>query len=1019
MAWLRQLLDWQKETEDPGEFLDSLRFDLYAAEVFVFTPKGDVIALPAGATPVDFAYAVHTEVGHRCIGARVNGRLVPLESTLDNGDLVEVFTSKAAGRRAEPRLAARSSRAPRARNKIRQWFSKERREEAIEHGKDAIARAMRKQSLPIQRLLTGESLVTLAHELRYPDISALYAAIGEGHVSAQTRRAAARRRPSAARRARPRTSPRATTPARGRRKRPRRRRPGCRRQGRRRRLGQAGPLLHAGAGRPDRRLRHPRQRRLGAPHRLRQRRGAVRRSRSGWSRSSGRRPQSSVFLVAIQVEALDRSRLLSDVTRVLSDQHVNILSASVTTTRDRVAISPVHLRDGRPEAPRPRAQGRPRRRGRLRRLPRDLGAQAAGTDRHARALRTSRTGAARRVGERQPPTSGEPLAPRRGGLLGLAGLVGVAGLPGGLGLRVAAWRSTACSCATVASARARASGLVRCHSDSSAPRTASLHPRAAGPRPCRGPSRGTWPMASQRSWTDAQGGPGGAQVGHRQQRLGLGQRAPPSSPGSPAGRRRGPRTTLLAGREERVLGGRGTAPTARPRRRAGPARRPSTPSSARGSARRWAPSRSSPRATRPRRSASPWPRAASGALRVQLGEVRACGACRTPCGRALKRFHSASSDLRSRRGSRLPLVEQGPQPVAAALPLGRSRPAPRPRRRCAPWSPGPRPDLRAGRLGLAPALADLLVERVQPLPQRVQVADRVRVAHRRAQVGQRRRRRPSERARPRTAAARAGRPGRRARRTCGRSRPAPRPARRRDRSRPPARRRPSGRTPCRRRRPGPRAPGRAWARAALPVVPARAVGPGAARGQVLAAVAVPTVPAGAGGARRSLRRGFGELAGRGSARASAGPVWGRARASAGPVWGRARASAGPVWGRARARAARAPARVRPAGPGPARSRAGPVSGTGSGVGATCSGVGAAGSAGGSVVRWRLFGRRRLGRRHALGLRPLLGHVSPARSARTRWSPVEPASRRWCRPRHRPRRPSRRRRGPSVTVPKML
>ena len=85
----------QKETEDPGEFLESLRFDLKSAEVYVFTPKGDVIALPAGATPVDFAYAVHTEVGHRCIGARVNGRLVPLESTLDNGDLVEVFTSKA------------------------------------------------------------------------------------------------------------------------------------------------------------------------------------------------------------------------------------------------------------------------------------------------------------------------------------------------------------------------------------------------------------------------------------------------------------------------------------------------------------------------------------------------------------------------------------------------------------------------------------------------------------------------------------------------------------------------------------------------------------------------------------------------------------------------------------------------------------------------------------------------------------------------------------------------------------
>lgn len=184
MAWLRQLLDWQKETEDPSEFLESLRFDLSRNEVFVFTPKGDVIALPAGSTPVDFSYAVHTEVGHRTIGARVNGRLVPLESTLDNGDLVEVFTSKAPG--AGPsRDWLGFVKSPRARNKIRAWFSKERRDEAIEQGKDAIVRAMRKQNLPIQRILTGDSLVTLAHEMRYSDISALYAAIGEGHVSAQ------------------------------------------------------------------------------------------------------------------------------------------------------------------------------------------------------------------------------------------------------------------------------------------------------------------------------------------------------------------------------------------------------------------------------------------------------------------------------------------------------------------------------------------------------------------------------------------------------------------------------------------------------------------------------------------------------------------------------------------------------------------------------------------------------------------------------------------------------------------
>src|SRR5689334_18641284 len=175
MKWLRQLLEWQRETSDPGEFLDSLRFEINAQEVYVFTPKGDVVALPSGSTPVDFAYAVHTEVGHRCMGARVNGRLVPLESSLDNGDVVEVFTSKtdAAGPSRDWLLFVHSAR---ARNKIRQWFSKERREEAIESGKEAIAKAMRKQHLPMQRLMSHETLVGLASEMRFPDISGLYAA---------------------------------------------------------------------------------------------------------------------------------------------------------------------------------------------------------------------------------------------------------------------------------------------------------------------------------------------------------------------------------------------------------------------------------------------------------------------------------------------------------------------------------------------------------------------------------------------------------------------------------------------------------------------------------------------------------------------------------------------------------------------------------------------------------------------------------------------------------------------------
>jgi len=183
MAWLRQLMEWQKDTADSGEFLESLRFEINTQEVYVFTPKGDVIVLPQGATPVDFAYSVHTEVGHRTMGARVNGRLVSLESMLETGDVVEVFTSKAAG--AGPsRDWLTFVKSPRARTKIRQWFSKERREEALERGKDELAKALRKQNLPMRRLLTHSTLQAVATDLNFPDVDGLYAAIGEGHVSA-------------------------------------------------------------------------------------------------------------------------------------------------------------------------------------------------------------------------------------------------------------------------------------------------------------------------------------------------------------------------------------------------------------------------------------------------------------------------------------------------------------------------------------------------------------------------------------------------------------------------------------------------------------------------------------------------------------------------------------------------------------------------------------------------------------------------------------------------------------------
>jgi GTP pyrophosphokinase len=335
LGWLRQIVDWQKETADPGEFLDSLRFDLYAGEVYVFTPKGDVISLPTGATAVDFAYAVHTEVGHRCIGARVNGRLVPLESPLDNGDVVEVFTSKAATASPSQDWLA-FVKTPRARNKIRQWFTKERREDAIEAGKDQISRAMRKQNLPLQRLLSGDALVALAKDLHYADIAALYAAVGESHVSAQTivhQLVQSLGGPEGTEE----DIAEVTSPA---------------REPRPRTQGDPGVVV-VGASDVWVKLARcctpvPGDPILGfvtrgngvSVHRtdcinvdgLRAQPGRL--VEVEWAPSAG-----SLFLVAIQVEALDRTRLLSDVTRAVSDHHVNILSASVTTTRDRVAVS--------------------------------------------------------------------------------------------------------------------------------------------------------------------------------------------------------------------------------------------------------------------------------------------------------------------------------------------------------------------------------------------------------------------------------------------------------------------------------------------------------------------------------------------------------------------------------------------------------------------------------------------------------------------------------------------------------
>ncbi len=337
MGWLRQLLDWQREAQEPEEFLESLRYDLRSAEVYVFTPKGNVMALPLGSTPVDFAYAVHTEVGHRCVGARVNGKLVALESTLQTGDTVEIFTSK--GENAGPsRDWLEFVKSPRARTKIRQWFARERREEAIDNGKTALGKAMRKAALPIQRLLGGDQLLTLAKDLHYVDISALYAAIGEGHISANS------------------VVQKLVTQLGG-------------TEGSvediaeatvpsdesisvvRRTTGDVGVVVKGVSDVWVKLARCctpvPGDDILGFVTRG----NGVSIHRRTCSNATSLTDQSdrlvevewapsadSTFVASIQVEALDRHRLLSDITRVLSDERVSILSANVQTTRDRVAV---------------------------------------------------------------------------------------------------------------------------------------------------------------------------------------------------------------------------------------------------------------------------------------------------------------------------------------------------------------------------------------------------------------------------------------------------------------------------------------------------------------------------------------------------------------------------------------------------------------------------------------------------------------------------------------------------------
>jgi GTP pyrophosphokinase len=332
IAWLQRIVDWERETPDPVEFLETLKVDLEHDEVYVFTPKGAIVTLPAGATPVDFAYSIHTEVGHHCVGARVNDRLVPLDSKLHSGDTVEVVTSKspAAG---PSRDWLKIVASPRARNKIRQWFSRERREDAIENGREELARALRRGGLPVQKLQNSPTLQTVAASMGYADLDSLHVALGEGRLSGQAlvQRIERELRGGEGEEQLPST---ALQP----------RRPSHRR-------ASTGIYVE---GLDDVMVRLsrcctpvPGDRVIGFVTRGR----GVSIHREDCANAIALagdekerlievewdEDRTGVFVAGIEVKALDRSRLLADVAKVLSEHHVSIISSSTHTTPDRVS----------------------------------------------------------------------------------------------------------------------------------------------------------------------------------------------------------------------------------------------------------------------------------------------------------------------------------------------------------------------------------------------------------------------------------------------------------------------------------------------------------------------------------------------------------------------------------------------------------------------------------------------------------------------------------------------------------
>jgi GTP pyrophosphokinase len=337
LAWLRQMLEWQSELKDPREFMEALKIDLFEDEVYVFTPKGDVINLPAGATPIDFAYSIHTDIGNQCIGAKVNNQIVPLEYRLKTGDFVEILTSKSSAGPSKDWLNI--VKTSRARSKIKQWFSKERKEASEHEGKELLQKELRKLGLGLKPSAQTELLESIAKEFNFLKIEDLLAAIGDTRISAKQvahklavkvkgekalpigeklerefpkrKIARIRRKKSGATSVRVLGQENLLT-----------------------RLAQCcnpvpyedivgfitrgrGVSIHKKSCQNVKRLQESPERFIEV----------------SWDYG-----QPGTFPVEIQVEALDRTKLLRDVSTVLGDAGLNILSASVKTTKDHIAI---------------------------------------------------------------------------------------------------------------------------------------------------------------------------------------------------------------------------------------------------------------------------------------------------------------------------------------------------------------------------------------------------------------------------------------------------------------------------------------------------------------------------------------------------------------------------------------------------------------------------------------------------------------------------------------------------------